>query len=218
MVRRNMESPALGLLNPTRKALVLGIKERGQASAEELGAAAFLSVAAVRVHLNSLEQLGIVSHVHQRKGPGRPLHLYRLTEAGEALFPQTYSGILRSVLGAVSRDSECEAKVMHFIEASQVALLRQHVTAEDLTGRPAEVVESKAFVPFLPEYEQTGPNSWCVRFHHCPLNEVAREYPEFCVMERRVLETVLGDSARVEPGSLISEGAVTCSLTISAPD
>lgn len=214
MVRSLMNSPVLGLLAPTRKALVLGLKERGEATAEVLGVATYLSVAAVRAHLTALERLGIVSHTNQRNGPGRPLHIYRLTPAGETLFPQSYAPLLRAVFDAVADDRECEAKIMRFVEQAQVFELQQHVRAPSVGGRLRELVRAPTFAPFFPEYEQTAERTWCLRFRHCPLKEVASEYAQCCELEQRVVQVALGESATVEVQSRMTDGSPVCAFNV----
>jgi len=91
----------LDLLPNTRRLLLLGIKERGEATADELSRASFLSIAAVRMHLYALETEGFVTHSRRRDGPGRPTHVFCLTPIGEELFPQGYAIMAMALLDAV---------------------------------------------------------------------------------------------------------------------
>ena len=75
---------------------ILGlIKRSGECTLARLEADFDLNRETLRTHLKSLVAMGLVERpgVH-RKGPGRPHVLYRLTAAGEALFPRREGELL----------------------------------------------------------------------------------------------------------------------------
>ena len=82
----------------TRRAILMALKKRGEARAEELADALGITVSAVRQHLNALAADGLVTHRQMKAGPGRPKHLYRLTAAAEAQFPKTYGELTNELL------------------------------------------------------------------------------------------------------------------------
>src|SRR5262249_55911329 len=91
-------SPALASLPHTRRAILVALKERGEARADELAEALGITVSAVRQHLQTLTAAELVAHREQRGTPGRPKHAYHLSEAGEALFPRAYGALANELL------------------------------------------------------------------------------------------------------------------------
>ncbi len=80
-----LQLPALGSLSPTRRRLLDALKMRGPADAAGLASTLGLTPSAVRQQLSVLERDGMIVFDQVRAGPGRPRHLYRLSEAGDAL-------------------------------------------------------------------------------------------------------------------------------------
>jgi len=88
--------------------LVLGgmaIKRAGEARADQLAETLHVTVSAVRQHLAVLSDDGLVSHRVVRGGPGRPAHLYRLSDLGDGLFPRTYGAIVTELLGELEAEA-----------------------------------------------------------------------------------------------------------------
>jgi DeoR family suf operon transcriptional repressor len=211
-----MPSPIpLDLLPPTRRLLLLGIKERGEATAEQLARASYLSVAAVRMHLYSLESDGFVTHTRRRDGPGRPTHVFRLTPAGEELFPQGYAAIALALLSAIESHPECKARVFGLVEQAQEAHARAGVSATTYEGRIEQLAGLQERQGFFPLWEVTGESEWKVTLRHCPFVRVAKEYPEFCEIERRVIQAALAQGTVQALGSRVG-GEPTCAFRVGA--
>ena len=71
---------ALDSLPATRRQILQHIKMQGEAAADDLARHLRLTVTAVRQHLTGLAADGLVEHRPAVKGPGRPRHLFRLTD------------------------------------------------------------------------------------------------------------------------------------------
>src|SRR4030088_494126 len=82
----------------TRRAILLTIKRRGEARAEDLATALGITPSAVRQHLSGLVGEGLVSVREQRGGTGRPKYFYSTTGAAEELFPKTYGDLTNELL------------------------------------------------------------------------------------------------------------------------
>ncbi len=186
-----MPRSALDLLDPTRKCLVVSLKQHGQASAETLADSCFLSVGAARQHLQTLVDQGFVRFEAERKGPGRPRHLYQLTAEGESLFPQAYGAALDIVLDAVGEEGpEVRDRV---IERFSEARFKRIVAAVDAT--PGDRIEAATVVfnrgGFLVTVDPTEGGT-LVTLHHCPLAEIARRHPGICQGEAMALAAAFG--------------------------
>lgn len=209
-----MSSPiALDLLPPTRRLLLLGIKERGEATAEQLARASYLSIAAVRMHLYSLESDGFVRHTRRRDGPGRPTHVFRLTPPGEELFPQGYAAVAMALLAALETHPDCKIQVLDLLARQQESQAQAAVRAPDFEGRVEQLAALQERQGFFPLWEVTSESDWQVTLRHCPFIRVAREHREFCEIERRVIETTVRQGAVRTVGSRV-DGAPTCAFRV----
>jgi predicted transcriptional regulator len=71
---------------PTRKSILLFLKEKGPMTIDELSSKLNITRAAIRQHLLSLEKKGLINYIVERKNIGRPPFLYKLSEKAEDLF------------------------------------------------------------------------------------------------------------------------------------
>src|SRR5918998_3873877 len=81
-----------------RGAVLVQLKRSEVLTTRELALRVGASLNAVRHHLRELEDQGLVEYQRQHRGVGAPAFAYRLTAAGEALFPQRYEATLTSLL------------------------------------------------------------------------------------------------------------------------
>ena len=106
----------LGYKGPRADILVL-LKQGQAMSVRDLAARLELSLNATRHHLKGLEDEGVVEHVLEHHGVGAPMHSYRLTAQGQALFPRRY---LETLLGMLSVLEATEGR------AAAVRILETH--------------------------------------------------------------------------------------------
>lgn len=209
-----IQSHLADLVGPARKDLVLALKERGPSTAEDLAAATYLSIAATRSHLLTLERSGMVTYNRIRGGVGRPTHLYRLTDRGELLFPQCYTALGEVLLEGARGGATVPDTIWQAIEESQMSSF-----ALDSTGalpsrrvaRIAQAFETKGFAPHVTR-EQRG--EWRIELRHCPLVMLARRYPELCETERRIVRRAAGDGAEVEYVQHRGAGSPFCTAVL----
>jgi DeoR family suf operon transcriptional repressor len=85
-----------------QRGLVLTQLKRAQPlTARELAVRLGVSLNAARHHLKELEAEGLVSYNREHRGVGAPVFTYRLSPAGEELFPRRYGDALTALLRAV---------------------------------------------------------------------------------------------------------------------
>jgi predicted ArsR family transcriptional regulator len=95
---------ALAQLGGTRQALLRHLLRSGPqgGDVESLCVALRISHNAVRQHLTAMITRGFVEHAPSRATGGRPQARYRLTAAGQDLFPRNYATIAGALIGAVT--------------------------------------------------------------------------------------------------------------------
>lgn len=191
-----MQDPAirtsLELLAAPRRVLLEALKQDGEATTEQLAQSTFLSAGAVRQHLLALTAQGLVSFVRVREGPGRPRHVFRLTERGEEVFPQIYSHVANAVLTALEEeDPEVVDRIFNRLLTAQVALANSAIEATSNAGRVLELAEVLDVYGFYPKVELADNAPALLTLRHCPLIRVASEHPRLCEVECEALKAVL---------------------------
>ena len=91
-------------MQATRQQIIEFLKEKGQATVEELAATVNLTPMAVRHHLNVLQAEDLITSaaIRRQSGPGRPSQVYQLTAAADGLFPVDYYGLTNYLLAELT--------------------------------------------------------------------------------------------------------------------
>jgi predicted ArsR family transcriptional regulator len=202
-------------LGETQRKLVEILKRRGPAALADLEASLHLARETLRDHLKSLAAQGLVERAGSRRdGPGRPQVLYRLSLAGEAIFPR--------------REGEVLGELATFlIEAGQRELLEQFFAAradgkrERLLGRVAglagserlaEVAQILSEEGFLAEIETTTQEQPVLRLCHCPLRHLVDVTHLPCRAELELVRELLGSD--LERTAFMPHGDASCSYQL----
>lgn len=196
------------------KAMVLDlIKRHGPLTAQAIATALKVSPVAARKHLTALETQGLVRAATRKIPRGRPTLVYELTSAAENSFPQRYQQFALDILTDI-RDLEGQEKVQRIFDARY----------ERLRALYEERLADKGFVEQLQELarlrdedgymavikEQDG--VFVLQEHHCPIQEVAVNFPEACQCEQELYRKLL--NREVSRESSVVEGAPHCSYRI----
>ena len=193
-----------------RADVLLELKRGPQVSARELAAKLGVSLNAVRHHLKELEAEKLVQHERQHRGVGAPLFAYRLSPAGDALFPRGYEATLLQCLDHVVRHEGRDAAVR--LLESHFAELNQKLSLET-AGMPAKqrlevVARAMTAEGYMAEAALLDDSYATLTEHNCAIHAVAERFPELCAAEATFLQQVLG--ATVERRSHILAGCGAC--------
>jgi DeoR family suf operon transcriptional repressor len=213
--------PALAELPATRRALLIALRKRGEARAEELAEQLDVTVSAVRQHLQGLAAADLVAHREERTGPGRPRHVYRLAPAAEALFPRSYGELTVELLDYIGdEDPDLVARAFERRRRARVERTRERLAGLDFDARVAEVARVLDEDGYLAEVERLeddgaegAPAGWRILEHNCAILAVAQRYGHACGAEIAFLREVLPD-ADVTRVSHILTGAHACTYEV----
>jgi DeoR family suf operon transcriptional repressor len=201
-----------------RGAVLVELKKAHRLTAKDLAARLQISLNAVRHHLKELEAQALIEYERQHKGVGAPAFAYRLTPAGEALFPRRYEATLSELLDHVV-EREGRAGAVAALEARYAALTRR--LQEQLAGAPpaermAAVVRLLSDDGYMAEASASSGSGTLIE-HNCAVQAVAERFPEICAAEARFLSAVLG--AEVQRQEHILSGCSACEYRVrfSAP-
>jgi predicted ArsR family transcriptional regulator len=140
---------------------------------------------------------------------GRPAARYKLTVAGDHLFPKHYDALAVAVIEAVSDDLGADAarRVLARITDARVAatapLIRDLPMAEKVQALRQWYLEND---PYL-DVEET-PDGFRIIERNCPYYNVAMERPELCSVSVNAFTRLLG--ARVVREEAFQRGGVRC--------
>lgn len=197
--------------------------EGGPASASQLATELELTPAAVRRHLDALEAARFVSSHEEApfgprssapRGRGRPAKVFALTAAGRDAFDQVYDdialGALRFMAAQPQQDLVAEyAKQRLGIAERRYAAAITGATPAERASQLADLLSEDGFAARV----QAAPND-AVQLcqHHCPMQHVAEEFPEFCEAEQAAFSRLLGThTVRI---STIASGAGICTTHV----
>jgi DeoR family transcriptional regulator, suf operon transcriptional repressor len=192
-----------------RGTVLLQLKRGSEVTAKDLATRLGLSLNAIRHHLRELQLEGLVGHQPMHRGVGAPVFVYRLTPAGEALFPRRYGQALTAVLDHVAEREGREAAVA--LLESYFGTLARRLRADLADATPGERLQAVAKAlsdeGYMAEGTAEAGNGVLVE-HNCALPAVAERFPEICAAEARFLADALG--GRVDRREHILSGCPAC--------
>lgn len=205
---------------PTRQRVVELILHDGPQTARRLAERLDLTPAAIRRHLTGLIDDGVLASREERvygaRGRGRPSKIFVLTDAGRAEFRQAYDVLaiaaLRRLAAAAGPDAVRELSV------EQLACIEQRFL--DARSSEPEVPAVQALVEAL-EVDGYAPSVRPVHSgnqllqHHCPVANVAAEFPVMCEVETQLFARLLG--SHVQRLATIAHGDGVCTTHIPTP-
>jgi DeoR family suf operon transcriptional repressor len=197
-----------------RAAVLLQLKRSEVLTTRELASLVGASLNAVRHHLRELEEQGLVEYERQHRGVGAPVFAYRLTPAGEALFPKRYEATLTSLLDhMVKRDGHAGtvARLESRYDAMAVQLNEQ-LSDAPLEERLAALAQLLTSEGYMAETSISGSTATLTE-HNCAIRLVAERFPEICAAEARFLGAVLGGAVQRERHIL--SGCSACEYRIN---
>ena len=163
---------------------------------------------------------GLVVPTVERRGVGRPAHVWALTEAGNARFPDAHGeltaqliGLIRTQLGEVVLDRLIDARAVESRAAYAAAL----EGAAGLGERVARLAEARTREGYMAESWTEG-DGYVLVENHCPICVAATSCQGFCRAELDTFREVLGPDASVERTEHIVAGDRRCVYRISRPD
>jgi len=211
----------------TRDRVCRAVLEQGPITATVLAERLGLTPAAVRRHLDALAADGLVAvwevpsvQGAGRRGRGRPARRYVTTDRGHAVMSAGYddlaSSALRYLRGALGEDA-----VRAFAEQRVGELERRYrpdveAAGED-TGRRADALAAAltsdgyaaSVRPAAPGIPGLG-TQLCQG--HCPVQHVAREFPELCEAETDAFSRLLG--VHVQRLATLAHGEHVCTTHV----
>ncbi len=197
-----------------RGQILLEVKKFQPVTAKQLSSVFGVSANAIRRHLKELELAGLVHFGREQHGLGAPAFAYRLTDEGEALFPNGYRDALTELLEQVAERDGRGAVVRLFEEryAQLTRKLQSELAVAPHERRLEVVARVMTEAGYMADWSETD-GAFRFAEHNCALRAVVQRFPEVCAAEEQFLKDVLG--AEVERQAHIVSGCNACEYAIS---
>ena len=199
--------------------ILFQLKTRGPAETLALAGALDISRQAVLQHLERLVAAGLVDHLDERRGVGRPRRVWSLTPAAQARFPDTHAQLTLEMLDAV-RAEFGEAGVERMIVRREAATAKAYIqamaNAETLEARVARLAEIRTAEGYMADWTSDPGGGFLLVENHCPICAAAAACQGFCRAELQVFREALGPGVSVERTDHILAGARRCAYRITS--
>jgi predicted ArsR family transcriptional regulator len=213
----------------TRDRVLQAISERGPITAGVLADQLGLTAAAVRRHLDNLVELGLITGREAaagNRGRGRPARAYVVSDAGHQSLESDYDHLATEALRFLA-DAAGEEAVTRFAQ-QRVAELEERYAAElaeagpDREARTAALVQALTRDGFAASARPVGVPGTAGPLTgiqlcqgHCPVQHVAREFPQFCDAETDAFSRLLG--VHVQRLATLAHGDHVCTTFVPTP-
>ena len=201
-------------MQDTRWDIVRYLRERGQASAQELSKALDMSPVNIHYHLNILQREGLVETRSVRRNVGRPHFVYSLHESARELFPQSYHRLADRLLDELkSRLTEQEiaqvfARIAHDIASEHAPALE----GKSLDDKVEALITLLGEEGFLARVDKVG-GQFRLTQYGCPYYYVVERHPEVCDLDLNLIGATL--LAPVEREGCVLSGDDVCTFIVS---
>jgi len=207
----------------TREHILNILKERHQATVGELSRELGLTAVTVRHHLEILRGEGLVAAplARRRKAPGRPQHVYTLTEKASTLFPKGYDHLVSLILSEVRSRLSSAEEVDQMMKRIGERIASQAVLpdGDDFGARLAAAVEFLDGLGYMARWERReegkDAGDYLIHVANCPYERVTGQDHEVCTMDLALLTHLLGTSP--QRITWAAEGDYQCTYAIHPP-
>ena len=204
-------------MQATRQRILEILKERGEATIDELSQALDLTSVTVRHHLDILRGEGLVEvpEVKRRATPGRPQYVYTLTDAADEHFPKNYAGFTNLMITEIKERFE-PAELDHILRG-----MAHRMTADTPKPLPGELMEqrlsrlvtflnSKGYIAKWEKAQET--DGYYLHTTNCPYHDISHNHTQVCVMDMTLIAELLGTVP--ERVSWMSAGEFDCTYHV----
>ena len=200
-----------------RRAVLERLKLDGPMDAEALAGLLGVSAMAVRQHLYSLAEEGLVDYDEEARPVGRPAKLWHLTPAADSHFPNGHQDLAVGLLGNLRQifGEEGMEKLLRLRAQEQTDLYRSAMKPDaSLRDRLESLAEIRSREGYMAAVEEAEDGDLLLVENHCPVCAAASVCQGLCALELQVFRAVLGEAVTVERTDHILAGARRCAYRV----
>jgi predicted ArsR family transcriptional regulator len=206
-------------MQETRRTILKILRERGEATVDDIVhdlevIRGSITAVTVRHHLTKLQDSGLVliPEMRHRSSPGRPQHLYALSEQGSSQFPNNYQSLAVGLLEQMKTHLP-ESQINVIIEGIADHMADSaYIPTGPMRLRLDAVVDYLNLHGYKATWDVTG-NGYLLSTANCPYHQlVDDEHDHLCQMDIRLISQMLGTVPRLQKN--IAENDVVCEYFI----
>ena len=194
-------------MDSRREAILAFLKTNGPATLAEVAAHLEVSKQGALRHLESLEASGMATVAPaEPHGPGRPEHVYTLTQAAGEHFPDGHRELTGELVDFMSTE-----QLREFFERRAARLEAEYaprLAGLDFPAKVRELARLASEHGHMAEVVELGDGGLAIRHCNCPIQDVAARTGLPCVSEQQMYERLLG--AGVARTTWMAEAAQDC--------
>jgi predicted ArsR family transcriptional regulator len=195
------------------------LKREGPISADSAAEKLGITAMAVRQHLYAMASEGEVTHVDEARPRGRPVKLWRVTEAADTHFADSHSSLATDLIIQMKK-AFGEDGVDRLLKLRNAELEKTYRAKTDKAPSLRAKLDALAKIRSAEGYMadvRRDPESgqWLFVENHCPICSAARLCTGLCREELALFNRVLGKNIRVERVSHILAGAGRCAYRVT---
>lgn len=204
-------------MHSTSDQILLELKTRGPVQTKDVASAVAVTRQAARQHLERLAAEGLVEHVTERMGVGRPRRSWSLTALGNQRFPDTHAQMTVELIEAVRGefgDAGLDRLIKRREAATEVGYRKALDGAVALEARLDRLAQIRAAEGYMAEWSRREDGAYLLIENHCPICAAASACQGFCRSELALFQMMLAP-ATVERAEHILAGARRCAYVVT---
>lgn len=174
---------------------------------------------AVHQHFASLERDGYIQKGDMVKTAGRPVRLFRLTEAGVNSFPKQYAWFSELIIASLKAQMGSEAfqQFLHRLSEPISRDLDFRLQGRQGDERLLELVKIMDELGFQANLTQgPGNDDRAIEACHCIYHDLAQKHEEICQFDRSLISSLLGK--KIDHVECMAKGGLVCKFKIRNED
>ncbi len=205
-------------MQETRQLILEILREQGQATVDDIVTAlqkrrGKITAVTVRHHLNHLQKQDLITapQLLHRSTPGRPQHVYALTDKAHEHFPNNYKTLAETLLKQIQSQLPPEG-----VNVIMEGVADEMAGVVDVKDAPLED-RLKAAVEYLNEHGYNATYKPCdegfvLETYNCPYHELAQSTESLCSMDMRLISSIVGVVPRII--TRVAQGDTSCQYLI----
>ena len=211
-------------MQKTRQQILDVLNRQGASTVSEIAGALKkrrgddITAVTVRHHLNLLQKQDLVttSETRRQDRPGRPQHVYVLTEDAHQHFPSNYPQLASGIIEQLKAKLQPEQVNVIFEGLADDMAAEAHIPNTSLPERLDMAVGYLSDQGYAASWE-TSDEGYMLHTSNCPYHQIAQDDDEtLCKMDMRLISSLIGIVPRRV--SRVACGDATCSYLFPEPE
>ena len=193
------------------------LKRDGPADAESVASSLGVTGAAVRQHLYTLRDRGLVRARDEARPMGRPAKIWELTPKANERFPCADSSLLASLLRSTQETlgEKGMSQVLCACVGVQVERYQKVIAGKKrLSSQLRALVEIRSNEGFMADLQRESDGAYLMTENHCPISHAVDSCSQLCETELDIFRLTLGPQVEVERFEHMVRGDRRCAYRI----